>query len=121
MVSLNPEQQPQNQSASQNKGKSSRRKNNSSTATGTKFHPNNQVKADYPKKPSPFTAMLKDYKYEGGEVTRWFVDAWDNFDTFEQACEFMYEQISAKKYRSFCFPADWPAILHRFLFIRANL
>ena len=33
----------------------------------------------------------------------------------------MEEQIREKKYRAFCFPADWPAILHKFRFVRTNL
>jgi len=59
--------------------------------TGTRFHENNQVKADHPKKPSPFGKILKEYRYEGGEITRWFVDSWDHFATFNAACAFMDE------------------------------
>ena len=80
MVSLNPEQRDSNQPAA---AKQSKAAGNNSDKTGTKFHPNNQVKADHPKKPSPFGALLKQYRYEGGEITRWFVDAWDHFDSFE--------------------------------------
>ena len=94
MVSLNPEQQAQVQQVKQ---KQDRNRNPHQAAnsdkTGTKFHPNNQVKADHPKKPSPFAQILKPYNYEGGEITRWFVDAWDQFDSFEAACTFMDEQI----------------------------
>ena len=67
--------------------------------TGTKFHPNNQVKADHPRRPSPFGQYIKEYKYEGGEITRWFVEAWDQFANYQEACAFMKEQITAQKYR----------------------
>lgn len=79
------------------------------------------MKADHPKKTSPFGAVLKSYQYEGGEITRWFVEAWDQFDSFEDACTFMHEQIEAKKYRHFCFPMDWPAIIDKFLFLKNRL
>ena len=118
MVSLNPER-PQG-----GNGKNSAAAANASgnsDKTGTKFHPNNQVKADHPKKPSPFGAVLKEHRYEGGEITRWFVEAWDQFDSFEEACTFMHEQIEAKKYRHFCFTMDWPAIIDKFLFIKSKL
>jgi hypothetical protein len=109
MVSLNPEE----------KKKDTRKPDPSNpNATGTKFHPNNQVKADHPKKPSLFAPLLKEYRYEGGEITRWFVEAWDQFNTFAEAMKFMDEQISAKKYRAFCFSSDWPAIIDRFQYIK---
>lgn len=78
-------------------------KNRSATATGTKFHPNNQVKADHKKKASPFVLVLKDYTYKGGEITKWFVDYWDHFSSFEEAVNFMAVEIEAKRYRAFCF------------------
>ena len=62
--------------------------------------------------------MLKEYRYNGGEITRWFVEAWDHFDSFQKAVAFMTEQIEAKKYRAFCFTTDWPAIMDRYLFVR---
>ena len=94
-----------------------------SEKTGTKFHPNNQVKADRPKKPSPFANVLKQgqYRYEGGEITRWFVDAWDHFESFEEACIFMAEQAEEKKYRYFCFFDDWKAIIDKYLFLRERI
>jgi hypothetical protein len=89
--------------------------------TGTRFHENNQVKADQPKKQSPFHQILKEYRYNDGEITKWFVDSWDHFTTFAAACRFMGEQIEAKKYRAFCFNADWPAIIDRYLFLKRKL
>ena len=118
MVSLNPER-PSRDSKNQPQA-ASKAAGNNSDKTGTKFHPNNQVKADHPKKPSPFNALLKQYRYEGGEITRWFVDAWDQFDSFEQACEFMVEKVESKQYRYFCFPVDWRAILDKYLFVRCK-
>ena len=100
---------------------SSKKQNTNPNATGTRYHPNNQVKADHPKKPSPFSALFKDYRYDGGEITRWFVDAWDQFNTIEEAVDFMVEQVDAKKYRVYCFTADWPAIVDRFIFLRRRL
>ena len=77
MVSLNPEQQREEPQAAKEEIKYGASKNRSATATGTKFHPNNQVKADLPKKPSPYSQILKAYSYKGGEITKWFVDYWD--------------------------------------------
>ena len=65
--------------------------------------------------------MLKEYRYAGGEITRWFVEAWDQFESFDAACTFMEEQISEKKYRAYCFQTDWPAVIDRFLFIKGKL
>ena len=123
MVSLNPEvDAPPTQEEAQMVTGSTKTKlrpadPTNPNATGTKFHPNNQVKADYPKKHSPFSQMLKEYRYQGGEITRWFVEAWDCFSTFKEAIDFMNEQIEAKKYRSFCFQTDWPAVIDRYLFV----
>ena len=89
--------------------------------TGTRYHPNNQVKADHPKKPSPFGAILKEYRYEGGEITKWFVDTWDHFKTMADAISFMAEQMDEKKYRAFSFQADWPAIIDKFIWLKTKL
>ena len=113
MVSLNPE----NNSHPMQIGGKKPDKNNPN-ATGTRYHPNNQVKADHPKKPSPFYPFMKEYRYEGGEITRWFVEAWDQFNSMEEAVNFMDEQVREKKYRVYCFTADWPAIVDRFLYIK---
>ena len=79
------------------------------------------MKAEGPKKPSPYSQTLKTYNYKGGEITKWFVDYWDHFGSFDEAVQFMVEQMEAKKYRAFCFPGDWPAIIDKFIHIRTSL
>ena len=79
------------------------------------------MKADHPKRPSPFAQILKTYKFEGGEITKWFIDAWDHFGSFEEATAFMVEQIEEKKYRAFCFQTDWPAVIDKFINVRISL